>query len=76
MKGANTSRRIFLMQDIEDDEVGPVDAAEILGLSPATLANMRHYRRGPAYRKAGNGRVFYLRADLDAWLTGYHRRAA
>ncbi|MFE5708117.1 helix-turn-helix domain-containing protein [Rhodococcus koreensis] len=68
------------MQSNDDDDDGeglsPVDAAEVLDLHPTTLANWRTYRRGPAYRKARNGRVFYRRTDLDEWLAkqGAHAR--
>lgn len=55
------------LQQQDHDEVGTVDAAEHLGLTPGTLCAMRSHRRGPVYRKAPNGRVTYRRADLDAW---------
>jgi predicted DNA-binding transcriptional regulator AlpA len=45
---------------------GP-DAARYLGLSISLLEKMRLQGRGPRYLKLG-GRVFYRRADLDAYL--------
>ena len=45
---------------------GP-EAAEYLGLSHSSLEKMRLQGRGPRYLKLG-GRVFYRRADLDAYL--------
>ncbi len=41
-------------------------AAEYLGLKPNTLAKMRVYGNGPAYRKHGQ-RVLYSFDDLTAW---------
>ena len=43
------------------------DAAAFLGLSTSTLEKMRSEGRGPRYVKLG-GRVFYRRADLDAYV--------
>lgn len=45
---------------------GP-EAAKYLGFSHSTLEKMRHEGRGPRYVKLG-GRVFYRRADLDAYI--------
>ncbi|UYC12859.1 helix-turn-helix domain-containing protein [Xanthomonas sp. CFBP 8445] len=47
---------------------GP-DAARHLGISVSTLEKMRVEGRGPRYVKIG-GRVFYRRADLDAYIEG------
>jgi predicted DNA-binding transcriptional regulator AlpA len=41
-------------------------AAQYLGLKVKTLAQMRSEGRGPRYVKIG--RVFYFKADLDAWI--------
>lgn len=43
------------------------EAATYLGLSESTLNSMRCEGRGPRYVRLGN-RVFYRRADLDAYL--------
>ena len=43
------------------------ETAEILGLSPGTLANWRSKNIGPCFIKAG-GRVRYDERDVDAWL--------
>ncbi|NKB55025.1 MAG: helix-turn-helix domain-containing protein [Alphaproteobacteria bacterium] len=48
-------------------------AAEVVGLSPATLNRMRVTGDGPLYIKAGR-RVLYDRADLIAWLNDRKRR--
>lgn len=45
------------------------DAAEYLGLAPATLARWRSVgTQGPAFRKFG-GAVRYAKADLDAYAS-------
>lgn len=51
------------------DRMNVDQAAERLGLSRSTLEKMRHTGRGPRYVKLG-GRVFYRRADLDAYIEG------
>lgn len=43
------------------------EAAERLGIAPATLVNYRWRGYGPKYLKIGN-RVQYNEADIDAWL--------
>lgn len=43
------------------------EAAEVLGLSPATLNKMRCVGGGPKFCKAG-GSVKYRFLDLQAWL--------
>jgi len=47
-------------------------AAEFLGLKPNTLAKMRVYGNGPAYRKHGQ-RVLYSLDDLTAWSDASRR---
>ncbi|MBJ7579370.1 helix-turn-helix domain-containing protein [Devosia sp. MC532] len=49
-------------------------AANLLALSPSTLAKLRIYGGGPRYLKLGR-RVAYAREDLDAWLD-QNRRAS
>ena len=48
----------------------PLQAARILGLSAKTLARYRVKAKGPVFVKL-EGRVRYLRKDLDDWA---HRR--
>jgi hypothetical protein len=43
------------------------DAAVYLGLAENTLNRMRCEGKGPRYMRLGN-RIFYRRADLDAYL--------
>jgi len=47
-------------------------AAEYLGLKPNTLAKMRVYGNGPAYRKHGQ-RVLYSLDDLTTWSDASRR---
>ncbi|WP_286830219.1 MULTISPECIES: helix-turn-helix domain-containing protein [Kordiimonas] len=44
------------------------DAAQYLGLAPATLNKWRVYRTGPGFLKLGRA-VRYRRADLDDYLS-------
>ena len=48
----------------------PLQAARILGVSAKTLARYRVKAKGPVFVKL-EGRVRYLRKDLDDWA---HRR--
>lgn len=43
------------------------EAAEYLGLAPATLAKMRMRGDGPPFVKVGHRLVAYREADLVAW---------
>ncbi|UYK81412.1 helix-turn-helix domain-containing protein [Xanthomonas sacchari] len=54
---------------IPGDRLKSPAAAAYLDLSHSTLEKMRHEGRGPRYVKIG-GRVFYRRADLDAYIEG------
>lgn len=49
----------------------PSEVTQIFGIPTGTLANMRWAKKGPRYfKKPGNGRgVFYLLADVEAWIT-------
>jgi Helix-turn-helix domain len=51
---------------MESTLLTPVEAAQVLGLSPATLATWRCLRKGPPYVKLG-GRVGYQRDSLASW---------
>jgi hypothetical protein len=44
----------------------PMEAAQLLGLSTATLSKHRMYGSGPTYRKLG-GRVVYTLDELKLW---------
>jgi hypothetical protein len=42
-------------------------AAAVIGVKPPTLANWRHFGKGPPYIKVGRS-AFYKAAAIDAWL--------
>ena len=44
-------------------------AANYVGLSRKTMAQMRSEGRGPKYLKIG--RIWYRKVDLDEWLAGH-----
>lgn len=46
------------------------EAAVYVGLSVSRLANLRSDGQGAAYSKPNNGKVLYLRSDLDKWIKG------
>ena len=50
--------------------VGSAEAAQMLGISPRTLANWRVQGRGPAYVRLGKSRspVLYRVGDIESWL--------
>ena len=43
------------------------EAAELLGVLPATLAVWSHYKRGPVYHKVGRS-VRYKRSDVESFI--------
>lgn len=51
------------------DHLTPRQAANYLGKTPEILKQWRFKGRGPAYVKRG-GRIFYPKADLDAFQAG------
>lgn len=55
------------MQDTLDRLLLPVEAAELLGVTPSTLCYWRVQRRGPAFVKAGHS-VRYRSSDLVAFI--------
>ena len=57
----------------ENEFLRPKEAAEMLRLSPSTLAKMRVYGTGPRYMKAGGKLVLYSLDDLKSWLNSRKR---
>ena len=53
-----------------DDRSGEADAAGLLGLAPATLANRRSAQDGPPWFRIGGAghRVSYRLVDLAGWI--------
>lgn len=43
-------------------------AAQIVGLSPSTMAQLRHFGNGPPYYKVGGKFVRYDSGELSAWM--------
>jgi hypothetical protein len=55
------------MEILPDGRMKPEGAAQYTGFDAGTLANWRFKGKGPVFYKRGS-RVFYYKADLDAWL--------
>ena len=53
--------------DIWSNLISKEELAQNLGLSPATLADWRSQRKGPAYVKVGR-KIWYLRDRVKQWL--------
>ena len=52
-----------------------VEAAEVLGLSPRTLEQLRGTGAGPEYFALGRRAIRYQRRDLDRWLAARRRKS-
>ena len=63
-----------MAHDRETPYLTPNEAAACLRLRRRTLADMRHRRTGPHYRKHC-GRIVYSVNDLDAWSSATLRRS-
>lgn len=46
----------------------PDEVAQVLGLSPAQLAQQRYKGTGPKFVKVNGRRVRYRRADVEAYV--------
>lgn len=49
------------------DKLNSTQAAELLGLKPATLKAWRYRGKGPVYYKVGNKVIYYLK-DLKNFI--------
>ena len=58
-----------------DGRAARKDAAAFVGVKPKTLAEWQRLGKGPLPRKVG-GRIFYRRADLEAFVATGAREAA
>jgi len=48
----------------------PAEVRAIFGIPEGTLANLRWMNKGPrCFRKPGGRGIFYLLADVEAWIT-------
>jgi hypothetical protein len=61
------------VESLPDGRMDTRNAAAYLGLAVQTLARKRCDGTGPRFVK--RGRIFYYRADLDAWLQGGQARS-
>lgn len=53
----------------ENKKLDNDEAAAYLEVHPSTLATWRWQNKSPPYYKyPTNGRVFYLKSDLDDWI--------
>lgn len=50
------------------DGYKPAELAEGIGTTTGTLANWRSKGQGPKFVRIA-GRVFYLKSDVEQWLT-------
>jgi len=55
----------------EREFLTPKQAAELMGVSPQTLANWRCAGRPPVYKKLGGRIVRYHINDLRAWMDSF-----
>jgi transposase len=67
-----------MMQTPEADVLTRRQAAERLGVKPATMARWAQQGRGPAYSLTGNrkGRALYSAATIAEWLESRRRTAS
>lgn len=57
----------------DDPMLTSAEAAEYLGLTRATLSQLRFKDAGPAYYKPTERIVFYRKSDLDEWFEASRR---
>lgn len=60
---------------LPDGRLSRADAAKFLGIAAGTLANWETHGSGPRSVRVG-GRIFYYKADLEAFRDAGARRAA
>lgn len=59
--------RALASQASVPSEMAEGEAAQYLGVAPATLRQWRCQKRGPVYHKSGRT-VRYSRSDLERWI--------
>jgi hypothetical protein len=69
MVGQDAAIECVVVRVTPDGRLTRSDAALYLGLQPATLANWALRAYGPRPSRIGR-RVFYRKADLDAFIAG------
>lgn len=55
---------------MEDDLLTPEEAAELLRMTTAQLAQLRYTGGGPIYRRLTHKTIRYRRRDLHAFIEG------
>lgn len=56
------------------DRMTTKEVSEYIGIPTATIHGWRHREVGPDYFRV-QGRVFYWRRDIDAWLADQEKAA-
>lgn len=51
------------------ERLNPAQAADLLGVKRETLRAWRHRGEGPPFYRVTRSTVWYLRADVVAWLS-------
>ena len=66
------------MQKHPDEYLTTKQVSAWLKLTPRTLITKRNAGTGPNYVRMGESRIFYRRADVEAWLASrtFKHRAA
>lgn len=61
---------------MKDDRIRANEAADLIGIAPATLANWRRFRKGPPFTHPGGqgDPVYYSRAEVVKWKADRERR--
>lgn len=60
------------LESLVDGRMSIPNACLYLGMSAASLSNLRKRGAGPSYVKFDR-RVFYFQNDLDAWIKSKHK---
>lgn len=69
MAKKNSLRNQLRSGEVQRRYLTTKEAATYLGRAEQTLVNWRWLKQGPPYHRVGpQGKVFYAREDLDAWL--------
>ena len=62
------------MLDEKTRYLTPREVEKVFGLTAKWLANLRFYKRGPAYLKVGSKKILYSVDDVESWLQTSARR--
>jgi predicted DNA-binding transcriptional regulator AlpA len=56
------------MRGQNEERIRTPEAAQLLGVSPSTLAKWRKSGTGPPAHRIGERMVYYLRSEVEAYL--------